>query len=132
MSLFRYTAEGDIYRPTSATGFERVKGPEECAVHLRTRLRLFTGEVFRDRRIGVQYFELALTPGISPIAVANHINSVCLDTPGIVDSELTFEVEPIRGIVTIEVDADYQEADQLDRMPIHERIEISVGGSIQL
>lgn len=131
MSVFRLTPEGDLYRPAGASTFERIGGAEQCAQHLRTRLRMFTREVFRDTRIGVQYFELVTQPGFSPDAIANHIASVALATPGVVDCPLSFEYEPIRGVVLIDAEPKYDAIDQANRVPIHEQLQISVGGSIQ-
>lgn len=132
MSIYRQTETGDLYRPPDATTFERVGGIDEIVQCLRTRLRLFTAEVFRDLRIGVQYFELCMRPGIAPTAIANHIAAVALATPGIIDVELTFEVEPIRGIVTIEADGLASIDDLRERVPFHEVIQVQTGGSIQL
>jgi hypothetical protein len=87
--------------------------------------------VFTDTRIGVQYFEIVQRPGISPSTVANHIASVALDTPGVIDCELEYSLEPVRGIVTLTGTATYDAIDLQTRQPTHERLSISVGGSIQ-
>lgn len=131
MSVFRLTESGDLYRPSTATSFERVSGVDQCVQHLRTRLRLIAGEVFRDTRIGVRYFDVVMRPGVSTTAVANHIASVALGTPGIVDCQLSYDLEPIRGVVSVTADAQYLASDQRDRQPIHEVIQIRTAGSIQ-
>ncbi len=131
MSVFRLTEDGDLYRPDGATSFERVGGVEQVRQHLRTRMRLFTREVFRDTRIGVQYFEIVMQRGFSPGAVANHLASVALATPGVVDCELTYDVEPVRGVVNVFMDVAYIPDDLKLRAPIHETMQISIGGSIQ-
>lgn len=120
-----------MYRPETASTFERVGGAQQGIQHLRTRLRLFTREVFRDQRQGVQYFEIVAQPGFSAAAVANHIASVALATPGIVDCQLTYEYEPVRGVVSIDSNAVFQLEDQRTRVPLHENLQINVGGSIQ-
>jgi hypothetical protein len=131
MSVFRLTADSDLYRPAGASTFERVSDADQGSQHLRTRLRLFTREVFRDQRIGVQFFEIVAQPGFSPAAVANHIASVALGTPGVVDCQLTYSFEPVRAVVTIDATAVFQLEDQKTRVPIHETLQISLGGSIQ-
>jgi len=129
MSVFRLTANPtDLYRPDSATSFERVSGVAQAVQHLRTRLRLFTREVFRDIRVGVEFFDIVNNPAVPPSAIANHIASVALDTPGIVDVQLQFDLEPVRGVVTITADAFYSASDQAARVPIHEVILVQFGG----
>lgn len=131
MSTLRLTESGDLYFPATATSPEMVSGVDQCVQHLRTRLRLFAGEVFRDTRVGVRFFDLVMRPGVSTTAVANHIASVALGTPGIVDCQLTYDLEPIRGAVTVTADAQYLGTDQRERQPIHETIQIRTAGSIQ-
>lgn len=132
MSVLRLTETGDLYRPSNASTFERVSGAEQTSQHLRTRLRLFTGEVFRDTRIGVDYFGIVGRPGISQQTIANHIASVALDTPGVIDCGLSYSNEPVRGVVTISASATYSAIDQSTRQPTHEVLQIDVGGSIQV
>jgi hypothetical protein len=131
MSVFRLTPDNDLYRPADASTFERVGGAQQGLQHVKTRLQLFTREVMRDQRIGVQFFELVTQPGFSTSAVANHIASVALATPGIVDCQLTYDFEPIRGVVTIDMDAQFLLDDQRTRVPLHETFDIRVGGSLQ-
>lgn len=132
MSVFRLTSEQtDLYRPAAATSFERVSDATQGAQHLRTRLRLFEGEVFRDTRIGVQFFTFVTVIGVPPSAIANHFAAIALDTPGITDCEIQFSLEPVRGVVQIDADAVFTLADQRTRVPMHERIMVSTGGSIQ-
>ena len=132
MSVFRLTENPtDLYRPAGATSFERVSGADQGVQHLRTRLRLFEGEVFRDIRVGVQFFSLVTEIGVPPTAIANHIASVAMDTPGIQNAITDFEYEPVRGVMTIGIDAKFVLDDQRRRVPIHERIIVETGGSIQ-
>lgn len=129
MSVFRLTADQtDLYRPDSATSFERVSGVTQAIQHLRTRLRLFTREVFRDIRVGVEFFDIINNPGVPPSAKANHIAAVAMDTPGITDCRIRFSYEPIRGVITITADAFYRSDDQRTRVPIHEVILVQSGG----
>ena len=131
MSVFRLTAEQtDIYRPDGATSFERVAGVTQAIQHLRTRLRLFTREVFRDIRVGVEFFDIINNPGVPPSAKANHIAAVAMDTPGITDCRIAYAYEPKRGVITITADATYESEDQRTRVPIHEVIMVQNGGSI--
>jgi len=131
MSVYGLTELGDLDRPPEASSFYRVNDAQQCVQHVRTRLRLFTEEVFRDVRIGVQYFDLVMKPGISPVAIANHIASVALDTPGVVDCKMTYSVEPIRGVVTLDTDLTFLLEDQRTRVQKHENFQITLGGSIQ-
>lgn len=131
MSVFRLTDDSDLYRPATASTLERVGGAQQCVQHLRTRLRLFTREVFRDQRIGVQYFEIVSNPGFSTAAVANHIASVALATPGVIDCSLLYEYEPVRAVLTLEMVGQFNADDQIERVPFHENLQISLGGSIQ-
>lgn len=129
MSVFRLTANPtDLYRPDSATSFERVSGVEQAVQHLRTRLRLFTREVFRDIRVGVEFFDIVNNPAVPTTAIANHIAAVALDTPGIVDVQLKFDLEPIRGVLTVTADAVYSADYQSTRVPIHEVVLVQFGG----
>ena len=130
MSVLRLTTESDLYRPDGAATFERVSGATQTSQHLRTRLRLFDGEVFRDTRIGVQYFSIVMRPGIGQQTVANHIASVALGTPGVIDCALSYSMEPVRGVVTIDATATYSAIDLATRQPTHEQLQIQVGGSI--
>jgi hypothetical protein len=132
MSVFRLTETStDLYRPASATSFERVRDAVQGAQHLRTRLRLFEGEVFRDTRIGIQFFSLVTVIGVPPTAIANHFASVALDTPGITECDISFEFESVRGVIEITADAVFLLADQRTRVPLHEVILVNSGGSIQ-
>lgn len=128
--MFRQTDQGDLYRPAGASTFERVSGAQECVQHLRQRLRLVAGEVFRDTRVGVD-MRILLNPGFSPNAIATHLASVALGTPGVVDCDLAYSFEPVRSIVTIDMNAVFLLEDQRTRVPLHENFTIAVGGSIQ-
>lgn len=125
------TPDGDLDRPPGASVFCRVDGEQQCLQHLRTRLRLFTREVFRDQRIGVQYLEIVTQPGYSANLIANHIASVALATPGVVSCQLTYDLEPVRGVVSLELAGQFQLADQTARVPFHETMQVAIGGSIQ-
>lgn len=131
MSVFRQTDDGDIYRPAGAKTFERVNGVEETRYHMRSRLRILRREVFSDERIGLAFFELISNPRVDSGAVANHITSIVLATPGVVEAELSFEYEPLRGELIVEGEVVYDAQDQRDRRPAHERVQIfRSGGSV--
>lgn len=132
MSVFQLTDSGDLYRPSNATSFARISGIEQCRQHMRTRLRLIQGEVFRDVRIGVQLFDLVTNPGVSETAIANHIASVALGTPGVVSCELSFESDNERGIISIDADVVYSADNLQSRQASHESLQVQFGGSIEL
>lgn len=128
MSVFQQTDDGDLYRPDVAKTFARVGGLEQSRYHMRTRLRLFRREVLWDQRAGLAYFEFITEPNTDQNAIANHIASICLATPGVVECQLSFEFEPIRAELTVEGEVVYSVEDQRQRVPIHEKILIQRGG----
>lgn len=133
MSVFRQTDSGDMYRPAGAKSFERVGGIEQAQYHLRSRLRIFRREVISDERLGLAFFELIVVPNAPTGAIANHIASVALGTPGIVEVDLEFDFEPVRGELSVEGEVVYDVDDQLERVRIHEVIQIRRGaGSLLL
>lgn len=131
MSVFKLTESGDLDRSTGATSYSRVDGLAQCEQHLRTRLRLIRGEVFRDTRIGVDFFGVVTDPGISESTIANHIAAVALGTPGVIECELSFEVESHRGLITIDADAVFSSNDLQERQPFHAIVQINHSGSIE-
>lgn len=128
MGVFRQTESGDLYRPAGATTFERLEGIERASQHLRSRLRTFRLEVVSDQRLGIAFFELIADPRIDTNAIANHLSSIARATPGIVDVDLRFAFEPVRAILNVVAEVGYDSVDQLERIPRHERIQITRGG----
>lgn len=128
MSVFQQTEAGDLYRPDGAKSFARVNGIEQARQHMRTRLRIFRREVISDERIGLAFFELIVIPNAPTDAIANHISSVMLGTPGIVEAEIDFEFEPVRGVLTVTGDVVYDVEDQIRRVKIHESVQVRRGG----
>lgn len=128
MSVFQQTDEGDLYRPAGAKSFVRVGDIEQARYHMRTRLRLFRLEVIWDQRIGLAFFELISNPRTDTNMIANHIASICLGTPGVVECQLSFDFEAVRAVLTVEGEVVYSVGDQRERVPIHEKIQILSGG----
>lgn len=137
MSVFRIIADGanpddpfssDLYRPANGSGFERIKQAEEATAHVKTRLRLFPGEVKRDVRVGVQFRGFIDDPRTPAKAIASHLVSIITGTPGIIDAQLRFEFLAERGILDVTFDALYEPEDQTTRRVIHERIFIDASG----
>lgn len=137
MSLFRIIADGanpddpfssDLYRAPNGSGFERIEGAEEATTHVKTRLRLYPGEVKRDVRVGVQFRGFIDDPRTPAKAIASHLVSIITGTPGIVDAQLRFEFEPVRGVLDVTFDALYESDDQSRRRVIHERVFIDASG----
>lgn len=131
MGVFQQTESGDLYRPPGARTFARVDGVERARQHMRSRLRTFRLEVFSDLRLGIAFFELIADPRVDTGAIANHLASICRATPGIVDVKLKFEFEPVRAILNVVAEVTYDVDDQTERVPVHERIQITRGGGSQ-
>lgn len=133
MSVFKQTEAGDLYRPSNEKSFTRVNGVEQFRQHVRSRLRIFRREVISDERLGLAFFELIVIPNTPTAAIANHIASIALGTPGCVEAELDFEFEPVRGILIVEGEFVYELEDQRRRVKVHEKIQIHRGaGSLLL
>ncbi len=128
MSVFQQTEDGDLFRPATAKSFARVNGIEQARQHMRSRLRIFRREVISDERIGLAFFELIVVPNTPTNAIANHVASVILGTPGIVEAEIDFDFEPIRGILLVEGDVVFDVEDQRERVRLHEVVQITRGG----
>lgn len=129
MSLFGLNDESDLDRGPDGRGFIRVKDAEETRIHCRTRLRLFRGEVKRNTRIGVDYFGFVRLPSTPPDMIAAHLADIILQTPGIVDNLLRYELDPEAGVMEVEFDANYESEDQRIRRPLHERLTVDVSES---
>lgn len=129
MSIFALTENSDLDRGPDGKGFIRVKDAEETRLHCRTRLRLFRGEVKRNTRIGVEYFGLVRLPSTPPDMIAAHLADIILQTPGIVDNLLRYELDHDAGTMEVEFDANYESRDQRIRRPIHERLTVDISES---
>jgi hypothetical protein len=131
MGVFRQTESGDLYRPAGARTFERVEGVQRGIQHMRSRLRTFRREVITDERLGMAFFELVADPRTDTNAIANHLASIALGTPGITDVNLSFTFEDVRAILDVDAEAVFNDVDQRERIPFHERIQITRGGGSQ-
>ena len=80
MTVRRLDENGDIV--TQGTQF--LTGIEEIEQTIRTRLRLFLGEYFRDISDGIPWFEQILGKGTSMSAREAALRNRILRTPGVV------------------------------------------------
>ena len=129
MSLFKLTDDSDLDRGPAGKGMSRVKDADETRTHARTRLRLFRGEVKRNVFTGVNYFGLVRDPRTPPDTIAAHLADIILQTPGIVDNLLRYEVDPEAGKIEVEFDATYESEDQRIRRPLHDSLTVVIGES---
>lgn len=126
MSMFKQDdLNGDWLREDG--GFSRVSGATESTQHVKTRLRLFTGEVARDVRVGVD-LDLLLDPQADQTLIANHVADVILETPGVIEASAAFEViDPERGDVQVTFEGVFEQADLTEKRVEHERVLIRTG-----
>lgn len=131
MSLFKLTADSDLDRGPNNKGFSRVDGAEETRTHVQTRLRLFRGrgygEVKRDISIGVDFFDFVVDPRTPESLIAAHLQEIILNTPGIVESFLRFELFPVEQEMEVEFDAVWESEDQRLRREIHQTLTVALG-----
>ncbi len=129
MSVFKRNADGDLDRGDNNAGFSRVSKQEEARVWLETVLRLVQGEVKRDIRVGLdqQYLFDPLTPARLK---ANHMAAVMLGVPGITDAQLGFIFDAETGVLRVDADVVYNEADQEGRTVQTEQFLISTGADV--
>lgn len=127
MSLFALTENSDLDRGPNGKGFFRVNGAEETRLHSRTRLRIFRGEVLRNTRIGVNYFGLVRDPRTPPDTIAAHLADIILQTPGIVQNLLRYEIDAEAGVMEVEYDAVYESENQRIRRPLHDALTVNLG-----
>lgn len=126
MSLFAIDSNGDLDRGENNSGFYRIFAQEEARVRLQTVLRLVQSEVKRDVRSGLDH-EFLFDPQTSNTQRANHIASVMLGVPGIVDVELSYSIDRLTGTLRIEADVTYDQADQDGRRRQRETFLIEPG-----
>lgn len=80
MTVRRLDENGDIV--TQGTQF--ITGVDEIAQTIRTRLRLFLGEYFRDISDGTPWFEQILGKGVAMSAREAALRNRIVRTPGVV------------------------------------------------
>lgn len=80
MTVRKLDGNGDIV--TQGTQF--ISGVDEIAQTVRTRLRLFLGEYFRDISDGTPWFEQILGKGVSMDAREAALRNRIVRTPGVV------------------------------------------------
>ena len=79
MTVRRLDENGDIV----TSGVQFISGREEIAQTIRTRLRLFFGEYFRDSQDGTPHFEQILGKGSSLTNKDASIKRRIVQTPGV-------------------------------------------------
>lgn len=104
MSDIKLDSNGDIDLSTNA--LQLTTGIDAIVQHLKQRLRTFYGEWFRDRRIGVPYFEQILIKNPNPNVIDSIFKRAILDTPGII-SLVTIDIdfEPTTRTMTLNFEA---------------------------
>lgn len=131
MSLFKLTDSSDLDRGPSGRGMSRVEGAEETRTHIQTRLRLFKGngygEVKRDITIGVDFFDFVVDPRTPESLIAAHLQEIILNTPGVIESFLRFELFPAEQEMVVEFDAVYESENQRIRREIHQTLTVALG-----
>jgi hypothetical protein len=131
MSIFKLTESSDLDRGPNNKGFSRIGGADETATHVRTRLRLFRGdgygEVKRDITIGVNFFDFVVDPRTPEGLIAAHLQQIILDTPGIVESFLRFDLLPEEQEMVVTFDAIYESENQRIRREIHQTLTVALG-----
>lgn len=129
MSVFKRNASGDLDRGDNNAGFSRVTKQEEARVWLETTLRLAQGEVKRDIRVGLDH-EYLFDPLAPQRLKANHIAAVMVGVPGITDAQIAMDLEPETGVLDVEAEVAYNEADQQGRTVQTEQFLVEAGGDI--
>ncbi len=119
MSVLKLNDQGDLDRGPEGVGYTRVKGIEEARVHLQTRMSLVRGEVKRNARVGVDIF-WALEPDTPDAHVANHLASVMVGTPGVIDAVLQYNFEGETGVFSVQAQTTFETDDQRERRTEHE------------
>jgi hypothetical protein len=89
---------------------------------------LLHGEVARDTRIGLRLFDFLMDPSISTTVKANYLAAYGLETPGVTDIELKFDLDNETGELTLDMDVQFDQSDLDERRPIHETLQINTGG----
>lgn len=103
----------------------QVEGAESIVQHVRIRCRLFRGEVFLDQTKGMRYIGLILEKHTPPSRIEGEFAETIAGTPGVVlvaDVDVDVNRETRHGTIT--ADGALEVADQLERMPFHERFTI--------
>lgn len=118
MSVFALK-DGDLDRGDQGVGFSRVRGIDEARVVVKTRISIVKGEVKRSANTG---FDLwwAIQPDTPDQHVANHINSILVGSPGVVDSVNKYNFEGETGVFTVQARITYNSDDQRERRTEHE------------
>lgn len=119
MSVFKLNDQGDLDRGENGVGMTRVKGIDEARVIVKTRISLVRGEVKRSALTGFDLF-WALQPDTPNQHLANHINSILVGSPGVVDAVSRFNFEGETGVFTVQAKVTYTDDNQRARRLEHE------------
>lgn len=92
MSDIKLTEDNEI--DLTSGGVELTTGIEAIRQHLKNRLSLIKGEYFRDRGVGVPYFERVFIKNADLAVIRSMFRQIILGTPGVDqldDLQLSYE-----------------------------------------
>lgn len=123
MSVFKLNDQSDLDRGPNGVGFTRVNGIEESRVIVKTRISLVRGEVRRSANTG---FDLwwAVQPETPDDHLANHINSILVGSPGVVDAVSKYNFEGETGVFDVWAKVTYNDDNLRERRTEHEQFMI--------
>ena len=102
MTVRRISATGGIV----TSGVQFLTGREEIAQTIRTRLRLFLGEYFRDITIGTPWFQTILVKATTLSSKDAQLRRVIIQTPGvtqIIDFTTDYDIDTRQYTITGQV-----------------------------
>ncbi|HEX5035075.1 MAG TPA: hypothetical protein VFW62_11390 [bacterium] len=85
MSSWALDENGDL--ETTGNRLTLTQGREAIRQHLQVKFRLFLGEWFLDRSLGVPYFEKILLKNPNLVEVSDFLKVYILETPGVTGLE---------------------------------------------
>lgn len=83
MSDLQLNDDGDL--ELTGNDFVLTTGVDAISQHLSQRLKIFLGEYFIDKRIGIPYMEHILKKNIDPIIVDTLFKRQIITTPGVIE-----------------------------------------------
>lgn len=90
MSSFKLDQDGDLL--VTNNELTLTEGRDAIRQHIQTRLRLFRGEWFLDRSLGVPYYEDIFVKQQTQVTVASILKAQIFETPGVLEF-LTFNFD---------------------------------------
>jgi hypothetical protein len=115
---------GELVR--SAGSFDRIGGADEIAQHVRTRMRLFRGEVPTNLALGMRYVGVVLGKGVPPERVEGEFVEMALGTPGVVQVDrMDLQTDDARHAV-VDFEGTIDLGDARRRIPLHDTFTIGI------